>query len=107
MHSVPHGAGVLGRRSVIIVVFDTFHFHIVALLRDWSPVDPREGGVSSLEVLELSSEGEGGPPNNLQVCSGGGLGGGKGCRRRRGWNILPAWRGNCRSCTAQGDLGLP
>ena len=50
MHSVPHGAGVLGRRSVIIVVFHTFHFHIVALHRDGSPVDPRQRRVSAVEV---------------------------------------------------------
>ena len=50
MHSVPHGAGVLGRTSVIIVVFHTFHFHIVALYRDGSPVDPRQRRVSAVEV---------------------------------------------------------
>ena len=50
MHSVPHGAGVLGRNTIIIVVFDTFHFHIGALHRDGSPVDPRQRRVSAVEV---------------------------------------------------------
>ena len=47
MHSVPHGAGVLGRSSVIIVVFHTL---LLSLNRDGSPVDPRQRRVSAVEV---------------------------------------------------------
>ena len=47
MHSVPHGAGVLGRTSVIVVVFHTL---LLSLYRDGSPVDPRQRRVSAVEV---------------------------------------------------------
>ena len=44
---MPHGAGVLGRTSVIIVVFHTL---LLSLYRDGSPVDPRQRRVSAVEV---------------------------------------------------------